>query len=125
MALQCLRRNTGAGEPTIEPHSFGDFDPVVDRAALFDGDDTLFTNFSVVWGDEVPDEDIPVRGDGGDLNDLGCGGCGVGVGGEEGDDVVDGGLGVGAVVHGVAACCYDLDALGIDGAGKDGGCIGE
>lgn len=49
--------------------------------------------------------DVPLRGDGSDLSDLGCG-----VYGATGE------------VHGVAACCYVLDTFGVDGAGKDGGC---
>jgi hypothetical protein len=66
-------------------------DLVVDRAALFDGDDPLFTDLLHRLRDEVADVDVPVRGDGGDLGDLGCGSYGYGVGGEEGDDAVDGG----------------------------------
>jgi hypothetical protein len=37
--------------------------------------------------------DIPVRGDGGDLGNPGCGGYRFGVRGQVGDDAVDGGLG--------------------------------
>ena len=37
--------------------------------------------------------DIPVRGDGGDLDNPGCGGYHFDVGGQVGDDAVDGGLG--------------------------------
>jgi hypothetical protein len=66
--------------------------------------------------------DVPLHRDGGDLCNLGCGGFGVGVGGGEGEDAVDGGLGAAGEVHGVAACCYVLDAFGVDGAGEDGGC---
>ena len=66
--------------------------------------------------------DVPLRRDGGDLCNLGCGVYGFGVGREEGEDAVDGGLGAAGEVHGVAACCYVLDAFGVDGAGKDGGC---
>jgi hypothetical protein len=60
--------------------------------------------------------DVPVRGYGGDLGNLSCGGYGFGVGGEQGDDVIDGGLGASVEVHGVAACCDVLDAF--DGAGE-------
>jgi hypothetical protein len=36
-----------------------------------------------------------------------------GIGHEEVDDAVDGGLGATAEVHGVAPCCDVLDALGV------------
>jgi hypothetical protein len=62
---------------------------------------------------------IPIHGDGGDLGDLSCGGYGFGVGREEGDDVVDGSLGVVVEVHGVANI---LDAFGVDSTGMSGGC---
>ena len=57
--------------------------------ALFDGGDTFFIHG---LRDEVADVDIPVRGDGGDLGNAGCGGYRFGVGGQVGDDAVNGGL---------------------------------
>jgi len=45
-----------------------------------------------------------------------------GVGREEGDDKVNGGLGAAVVAHRVAACCYVPDAFGVDGAGEDDSC---
>jgi hypothetical protein len=72
-------------------------------------------------GDEVADVGVAVGGDGGYLGDFGGGGDGFGVGGEEGDDAVDGGLGASSEVHGVAAGCDVLDTFRIDGACENGG----
>jgi hypothetical protein len=91
VALQCLQQNTVAGEATIKLHPFGDLDPIVDGAALFDGDDALFTDCLCGLVDEVSHMNVPVRGDGSNLGDLGCGGYGFDVGGEERGDAVNGG----------------------------------
>ena len=63
---------------------------------------------------------VTVGGDGSDLGNLGGGGDGLGVAGEELYDTVNGRLGTTTEVHRVAAGCDVFDTFRVDSAGKDG-----
>ena len=64
---------------------------------------------------------ITVREDGRNMCDLGCGGDCFCVGGEEFNDVVNGGLGALVEIHGVVTCRDVLDSLGVNSADVDRG----
>ena len=87
-----VRDEVRSDEPPVEAHPLGNLDLILDRMALFDGDGALLPDFLHSLPDEVPNVLDIVRGDGGDLGDLGCGGYCFCVGWEELDYMVNGSL---------------------------------
>ena len=83
-----------------EPHVCGNFNFILNDAFLLDDDHALFSDLYHSLCDEVANVDVTVSGDGGDLDDFG-GGDDFGVGREEFKDMVDGGWGTSANIHGL------------------------
>jgi hypothetical protein len=110
----------GRNESTVELHSLGNLELVLDGLTLLNGDNTLLSNLLHGVGDQLSDMAVSVGGDGGDLGNLSGGGDVTLVGLEVLNDGLDGGLGTTAEVHGVASGGDVLDGLGEDSAGKDG-----
>lgn len=109
------------GVATVEAHTLGDLELIIQGLALLDGNDTLLANTLHGGGDELADVGVAVGGDSGDLGDLLTGGDGAGVGLEVFHSGLDGSLDTAAQIHGVAAGGNVLDGLGEDGAGEDSG----
>jgi len=84
----------------VEPHAFGNFDFVFDGSSFM-----VITHLSALshsLENEAADVQVTVGGDGGDLSDFSGDGSGFGVGREECEDTVDGGLGTSEKISGFA-----------------------
>jgi hypothetical protein len=59
--------HVGGKESSVESHTLGNLDLVLDRSSLLDSDDTFLADLLHCLGDDGADVDISVGGNGGDL----------------------------------------------------------
>ena len=114
----------GGDVSTVELHSLGNLELVLNGLALLDGDDTLLADLLHGVGEELADVSVAVGGDSGNLGDLLAGGDLLLVCAQVLDNGLDSGLGSAPQIHGVASGGNVLDGLGEDGTGENGGSCG-
>lgn len=111
----------GGGVATVEAHTLGDLELILQGLTLLHGDNTLLANTLHGGGDELANVGVTIGGDGGYLGDLLAGGDRAGVSLKVFNSGLDGSLDTAAQIHRVAASGNVLDGLGEDGAGEDSG----
>lgn len=108
-------------EASVESHTLGNLNLVVNGSTFLDGDDTLLADLLHGLGNDGTDVGITVGGDGGNLGNLLRSGDDLFVSNEDLEDLVDSLLGTSTEIHGVAAGSDVLHTLRVDGSGEDSG----